>query len=160
MMDPMELVPASVLIVERQPLMRMALCKAIAAEPDLQVAEVDVNDSHILVIPGLDDVLLVPNHLDLILFSLGPHGKNELYALATLKQFCPSIPILVLIDNEVEGQEQAAREAGAQAVVVKTASRSEIIQALREMRSKYLLSHYPDPIFSKQEVSEKTLKQS
>jgi DNA-binding NarL/FixJ family response regulator len=155
MMDPMDLLPASVLIIERQPLMRMALCKAISAEPDFQVAEVDINNSHILVIPGLDDVLLVPNQLDLILFSLGPYGKKELYALATLKQFCPAIPILVLIDNEVEGQERAAREAGAQVVVAKTASRSEIIQALREMRSKYLLHHYPNPILSKQEVSKK-----
>lgn len=149
MMDPMELLPAFVLIIERQPLMRMALCKAIAAEPDLQVAEVDINNSNILVIPGLDDVLLVPNHIDLILFSLGPHAGKELYSLATLKQFRPAIPILVLIDNEVEGQEQAAREAGAQVVVAKTASRSEIIRALREMRSKYLSHHYPSTNFSK-----------
>lgn len=160
MMGPMDHPPASVLIVERQPLMRMALYKAIAAEPDLQVAEVDISNSHILVVPGLDDVLLVPDHFDLILFSLGPHAGKELYALATLKQFRPAIPILVLIDNEVEGQEQAVREAGAQVVVVKTASRSEIIQALHEMWSKYLLSHYPNPTFLKQEVNEKTLKQS
>jgi DNA-binding NarL/FixJ family response regulator len=135
MMSPMDLLPASVLIVERQPLMRMALSNAIAAEPDLQVADLDINNSHILVIPGLDDVLLVPNHLDLILFSLGPHGEKELYALATLKQFRPEIPILVLIDNEVEGQEQAAREAGAQVVVTKAAPRAELIKALRELHA-------------------------
>lgn len=154
MMDPMDLLPASVLIIERQPLMRMALCNAIAAEPDLKVAEVDINDSQILVIPGLDDVLLVPNHLDLILFDLGSRGGKELYALATLKQFRPEVPILVLIDNEMDGQEQAARKAGAQVVVAKTASRTEIIQALREMRSNDLLHHYSK--FSGQEVNEKT----
>jgi DNA-binding NarL/FixJ family response regulator len=112
------------------------------------VAELDINNSQILVIPGLDDVLLVPNQLDMILFSLGPHGEKELYALATLKRFRPEIPILVLVDNEVQGQEQIARDAGAQVVVAKTASRNEIIQALREMRSRYLLPHYPNPIFS------------
>ncbi len=156
MMGPMDLLPVSVLVIEKQPLMRMALCKAIAAEPDLQVAELDINNSQILVIPGLDDVLLVPNHLDMILFSLGPHGEKELYALATLKQFRPQIPILVLIDNEVEGQDQAARESGAQVVVAKTASRAEIIQALREMRSKYLFHHYSNQNFAEQEVNEDT----
>jgi DNA-binding NarL/FixJ family response regulator len=154
MMGPMDPVPASVLIIERQPLMRMALCNAIAAGPDLKVAEVDVNDSQILVIPGLDDVLLVPNQLDLILFSLGPRGGRDLYVLATLKQFRPDVPILVLIDNEMDGQERAAREAGAQVVVAKTASRSEIIQTLREMRSTSLLHHYSN--FPEQEVDEKT----
>lgn len=157
MIGPMDLLHASVLIIERQPLMRMALCNAIAAEPDLQVADVEINDSQILVIPGLDEVLLVPNHLDLILFALGSHGGKDLYALATLKQFCPEIPILVLIDNEVEGQERAAREAGAQVVVAKTASRNEIIQALRDMRSKSLLNHCSN--FSGQEVNEKTSHQ-
>jgi DNA-binding NarL/FixJ family response regulator len=154
MIVPMDLIPVSVLIVERQPLMRMALCNAITAEPDLKVAELDINNSQILVIPGMEDVILVPNHLDMILFSLGPHAEKELYVLATLKQFRPQLPILVLIDNEVQGQEQSAREAGAQVVVAKTASRNDIIQALRDMRSKYLFQHHSNP--SKQEVKEDT----
>ena len=40
MMDAMESLPASVLIIEGYPLLRVALCNAVAAEPDLQIAMV------------------------------------------------------------------------------------------------------------------------
>jgi chemotaxis response regulator CheB len=48
----MEAIPASVLIIEDHPMMRAALCAAIAAEPDLQVVEpaTDVDDSYQLVL--------------------------------------------------------------------------------------------------------------
>jgi DNA-binding NarL/FixJ family response regulator len=156
MMSPMSNHPASVLIIERHPLMRVALCSAIAAEPDLQVAEVDINNSQTLATSGTEDVLLLPERLDIIVFSLGNPGLKDLEALRTLHQSRPAIPILALTSNEVPGQDQAALEAGVEAVVTKTASRSEIIQALREMWRKYSI-HRHSKTFS-QEVNENTIQ--
>jgi DNA-binding NarL/FixJ family response regulator len=153
MMDAMGNPPVSVLVLERHPLMRVALCDAIAAEPGLLVAEVDINNSQTLVIPGLEDVVLLPASLDLILLSLGNPGLMELEALKSLRLSRPEIPILALTSNEVPGQEQAALEAGAQVVLTKGASRSEIIQVLSEMR-RNLISYRQN--FLEQEASENT----
>jgi DNA-binding NarL/FixJ family response regulator len=136
MMSAMGIPPASVLIIEKHPLMRVALSNAIAAEPDLQVAEVDINTAQTLAIPGMEDVLLLPASLDIIVLSLGNPGLMELEALKALHLSHPEVPILVLISNEVLGQEQDAMEAGAQVVLTKGASRSEIIRVLSEMRRK------------------------
>ena len=106
----MESLPASVLIIEGYPLLRVALCNAVAAEPDLQIAMVDLDDLLTLEIPGMEDVLLVPNKLDLVLLSLGNPGLRELNALRVLHHARPQIPILVLTSNEVPGQDQAALE--------------------------------------------------
>jgi len=156
MMDAMESLPASVLIIEGYPLLRVALCNAVAAEPDLQIAMVDLDDSLTLEIPGMEDVLLVPNKLDLVLLSLGNPGLRELNALRVLHHARPQIPILVLTSNEVPGQDQAALEAGAQAIVSKSASRGEIIQALRVMRRKYSIHCHSD--IQSQEVNENTIQ--
>ncbi|HJS20461.1 MAG TPA: response regulator transcription factor [Anaerolineales bacterium] len=132
----MDLRPAAVLIIENHPLMRSALCNAIAAEPGLQVAEVDINDPESLAIPGPEDIIFLPRNLDMILLALSNPGLKELDVLKMLRALLPEIPVLALTSNEVAGQEQAALEAGARGVVTKTASRSEIIQALRDMHSK------------------------
>jgi two-component system, NarL family, response regulator len=156
MIGPMSNLPASVLIIDGYPLMRVALCNAVAAEPDLQVAKVDLNDSLTLEIPGVEDAVLIPNRLDLILLSMGNPGLKDLQALRTLHQSRPEIPILALTTNEVPGQEQAALDAGAEAVITKTASRREIIQALREMWRKHSI-HYHSKALS-QEVNENTVQ--
>ena len=136
MMDDMESLPASVFVIENHPIMRAALCTAIAEEPDLQVAADDIDNSRPLVLPGMEDVYFLPQNLDMILLALGNPGLRELDALKRLRQILPEIPVLALTSNEVAGQEQAALDAGAQAVLTKTASREEIIWALREMYRK------------------------
>jgi two-component system NarL family response regulator len=136
MMGSMDIPPASVLIIESHPLMRSALCNAIAAEPGLQVAEVDIDDPHNLAIPGTEDVILLPRKLDMILLALSNPGLRELDVLKSLRTSLPEVPILALTSNEVAGQEQAALEAGAKGVITKTASRREIIQALRDIHSR------------------------
>jgi two-component system, NarL family, response regulator len=153
MMDTMDPVRASVLIIEKHPLMRAALCSAIAEEADLQVAEADVNHSQLLMIPGLEDVILLPESSDMILLSLGNPGFKELDALKALRHSYPNIPILALTSSEVPGQEQAALATGAQAAVAKTTSRGELIQALREMWGKNSIHHQKS---TQQEVNENT----
>jgi len=153
MMGSMDLIPATVLIIEKHPLMREALCNAIAEEPDLQVAVGDVNHSHLLMIPGLEDVILVPENSNMILLSLGNPGLKELDALKALRRSYPDIPILALTSSEVPGQEEAALATGAQAVVAKTTSRSELIQALHEMWGKNSIHHQKS---TEQEVNGKT----
>jgi DNA-binding NarL/FixJ family response regulator len=133
MMYPMDIHPASVFVIERHPIMRAALCTAIAEEPDLQVAELDINDPRSLPISLMGDMYFFPHNLDLILLTLGNPGLREMEALKTLRTSFPEIPIMVLTSSEVAGQEQSALEAGAQVAVTKSASRSEIIDALLEM---------------------------
>lgn len=156
MMDAMEILPASVLVIERHPIMRTALCTAIAEEPDLQVAEIHLDDPQNLPIALMGDIYFLPHNLDLILLALGNPGLKELEALKSLRASLPEIPILALTSNEVAGQEQSALEAGAQIVLTKSASRSEIIQALREMHRKKSRSCYPKN--QQQEVNERTYK--
>jgi two-component system NarL family response regulator len=129
----MEPKPASVLVIESHPLMRAALCAAIAAEPDLQVAEAGTGGaaSFQVVISNQHDVLFLAYKPDVILLALGNPGREELEALKRLRKSHPDVPILALTSNEVYGQEQAAAEAGAHAVLTKAASRRELLQTLR-----------------------------
>jgi DNA-binding NarL/FixJ family response regulator len=135
MIGAMDLIPASVLIIEKHPLMREALCAAIADEPDLKVGMHAASGAEVLQMLKI----LLP---DVILFALGTPGREELKTLKTLCESLPQTPILVLTSNEVPGQEQAALEAGAQAMMTKAASRGEIIHALRAMRRKNSIGHH------------------
>ena len=125
-MDP---VPASVLIIESHPLLREALCAAVAEEPDLNVIMKAANGTEALQFLNC----LSP---DIILFAMDNPGTHELATLKSLLQALPEIPILAFITNEVAGQGQAALEAGAHAVLSEAVTRAELITALRELRMK------------------------
>jgi len=133
--------PASVLIIESHPMMRSALCSAIEAEPDLKVIEPDALAGGTITISILDDLLFLPGKPDIILLALKNPEEGGLGTLKTLQSFLPATPILVLTTNEMAGQEQAALAAGAHAVLTKAASRTEIINALRQLRNKALMNH-------------------
>jgi DNA-binding NarL/FixJ family response regulator len=139
----METNPATVLVIENHPMMRAALCAAIAAEPDLKVAEAAINGEGegLLEIVLQPDTLLLPGKPDLILLAIDNPGWTELESLGCLRKSLPGTPILALTSNEVEGQEQAALEAGAQAVLTKAASRARLVRALRALRNKEILNH-------------------
>ena len=136
MMGAVETIPTSVLIIESHPMMREALCAAIADEPDLKVAEADLNSPQTQSIVILEDVFFLPRNLDIILLALGNPGLAELEALKNLRTSLPNTPILILTSNELPGQERAALDAGAQAVLTKAAARSELINVLRELGKK------------------------
>jgi DNA-binding NarL/FixJ family response regulator len=130
--------PASVLVIESHPMMREALCTAIAAEPDLIVVDqaVDGAEEMLMVIPLLPDAILLSVKPDIILLALGNPGLEELEALAVLRACLPGTPVLALTSNEVEGQEQAALDGGACLALTKAAPRAELIRALQELRAK------------------------
>jgi DNA-binding NarL/FixJ family response regulator len=139
MIGAMDLIPASVLIIEKHPLMREALCAAIVDEPDLKVGMHAASGAEVLQMLKI----ILP---DIILFALGNPGREELKTLKTLCESLPQTPILVLTSNEVAGQEQAALEAGAQVVMTKAVSRDEIVHALRTMRRKNSIGHHQNTL--------------
>lgn len=116
--------------------MREAFCAAIADEPDLiiagQVANIeDVLDRMIGTQSGDDLPSLIP---DIILFALGNPGQDELEIISSLRKSLPDTAILALTNNEVDGQDQAALEAGAQIALGKTESRQVLIGALHSLK--------------------------
>jgi|GEM_PF-2422293 len=127
----------SILVLERHPLMRAALVAAIAAEPDMEAAEPSNNHAGAieLTLAGRKKPLYLPAAPDVILLALGNPGQDDLRALSDLRLLLPETPVLALTSNEVPGQEQAALDCGAQAVVTKSAQRSELIRALRSIHS-------------------------
>ncbi len=129
MIGSMDIIPGSVLVIESHPMMREALCAAIADESDLQVSLQTANGTEAL-------QMLTATLPDIILLSLGNPGLDELEALIALRKHLPDTPILALTTNEIAGQEQAALDAGACAVLTKAAPRSELISKLRELRTR------------------------
>jgi DNA-binding NarL/FixJ family response regulator len=128
MIGAMDIIPASILVIEKHPMMREALCAAISEEPDLRVGMLAGNGAAALQML----TTLLP---DIVLLAMGNPGTDELKALKTLRQSLPGTPILALTSNEVPGQEGVALEAGACGVLTKAVSRLELIGKLREIMS-------------------------
>jgi DNA-binding NarL/FixJ family response regulator len=129
----MDTIPAAVLIIENHPMLRAALCAAIADELDLTIAAVAAH--------GVDILQMAPAlHPEIILFAIGNPAGNDLEVLAALHESLPGTPILALTSNEVSGQEQAALEHGAQAVLTKAAPRAELLRSLRELHTKTIIN--------------------
>jgi two-component system nitrate/nitrite response regulator NarL len=138
MIGAMDLIPASVLVIENHPLMREALCNAISEEPDLDIVEPVARDGKAsqIVIPIKPDLLLLDRKPDLILLTLENSGAGDLETMRLLQTTLPGVPILLLTSSDVPGQEQTALESGAQAVLTKAVGRAELICNLRELRTK------------------------
>jgi DNA-binding NarL/FixJ family response regulator len=134
----MDTTPISVLVIESHPMMREALRNAIAAEADFSIAEPVFNGIETLwmAIAAQPDTILLAYKPDIILLALGNPGLDDLETLITLRKSLSGTPILALTSNEVAGQEQAALDAGAQAVLTKAAPRIELIGKLRELGMK------------------------
>jgi two-component system NarL family response regulator len=124
----MNTIPAAVLVIEAHPIMREALCTAISDEPDMKAGMQAANVTQALWMT----MSIVP---DMILLALGHPKYGGMDDLASLHEFLPATPILALINNETPGQEQAALQYGAQAVVTKAMPRTELIHALRTLRT-------------------------
>jgi DNA-binding NarL/FixJ family response regulator len=126
--SPVDLIPACVLIIEKHPLMREALCAAISDEPDLRVEMKALNGREALEMLGV----ILP---DIILFAMGNPGseKEELETLKRIRETVPQTPILALTSSEVPEQEQSAWSTGAYTVLTKAVTRAELISKLREI---------------------------
>jgi DNA-binding NarL/FixJ family response regulator len=81
--------PLSILVIESHPLMRAALCAAIADEPDMTIAAVAANGTDIMRTARL----LQPN---IVLLGLNNPGTDELNTLKILRKKLPSASILAL----------------------------------------------------------------
>ena len=124
----MEATPLRIAIIESHPLMREALCAAIASEPDLKLVAETKNKRETL---GRVTAL----NPDVILFSLGNPDQSGLKALSAMRQALPNAFILGLITEEVPGQAEAVLQAGARAVLAKTAPRAELVRMLKNLHS-------------------------
>ena len=118
--------PLSILVVESHPLMRAALCAAIADEPGMTIAAVAASGSDIMRTARL----LQPN---IVLLGMNNPGLEELQTLAILRKKLPAASILVLTNDEVPEQSVKALQLGAQATLNKNAPRSELLRALRQL---------------------------
>jgi DNA-binding NarL/FixJ family response regulator len=119
-------IPLRIAIIERHPLMREALCAAIASEPGLElVAEAASGSEALSLVPTLRP--------DVILVSLGNPRLGYQETLAAFRHVLPGAFIFGLVDDELPGQAEAALRAGAGAVLKKTAPRAELVQILRNV---------------------------
>ena len=126
--------PVTVLVIEAHPMMREALCTAIADEVDMKVGMQADNVTQALQMA----TIVVP---DIILLALDNSDQGDMDGLIALRQFLPGTPILALTSNEEAGQEQVTLENGAQAVLTKAAPRVELLSALRELDRKAIIDH-------------------
>ena len=117
--------PVSVIIIESQHLMLAALSTALSAEGMTVLAELTESKCAMETVQKLN-----PN---LILFSVSHPSLGELQRLSALRQAFPSILILALITGEFRGQEQSALDSGAHTVVTKSAPRSELLKAIKQL---------------------------
>ena len=136
MVGDMNTSPASVLVIEKNPLMREALYAAIVGEPDLMIAAQAVSCADVMdmVVTIKENVVLLAFKPDIILLTIGNPSLQELQTLITLRTSLPLTPILALTMEEFEIQGKVALEAGASAVLRKSAPREELICALRKLR--------------------------
>lgn len=107
-------------------MLRATLCAAIAGEADLTIAAIAANGEDVL-------PTLAALHPNVIMFSVGNPGLEDLSILTALHQAMPAVQILALISDEVPNQEQVVLAGGAQAVLTKSAPRAELISKLREI---------------------------
>ena len=120
--------PVTVLVIEKHPLMRAAICNAISDEPDLTIGAIA---SH-----GQDTLQIVESlHPQIILFSIGNPGEEDLETMRELHERSPDTVLLALTTSEVPGQNEAALECGADAVLEKTVPRAELLHTLRVMKA-------------------------
>lgn len=138
--------PFTVLVIEAHPMMREALCSAIADEVDMKVGMQADNVTQALQMA----MIVVP---DIILLALDNSDQGDMDGLIALRQFLPGTPILALTSNEEAGQEQITLENGAQAVLTKAAPRAEVLSALRGLGRKAIIDH--SEIDLRQETGEK-----
>ena len=109
--------------------MRAAIVNTIVDEPNLTIAAIASEGS---------DTLHIIESLrpEIILFSIGNPGEDDLRALLELRKHSLGAALLALTTNEVPGQDEAARKHGADVVLAKTAPRAELLHTLRAMKAR------------------------
>lgn len=120
--------PATILVIEKHPLMRAAIVNALADEVDVTIGAIASKAE--------DTWQIVESlHPKIILFAIGNPGDEDLETMRELHERSPDSVFLALTTSEVPGQDQAALECGADAVLAKTAPRAELLHTLRVIKA-------------------------
>ena len=124
------------LVIEPHPLMRTSLFSIIGADPDFELIQPGIarEDAITLKLPNQEDVLFLCKQPAIVIMAIGNPGWDDIHAISEIQECIPNAAVLALISNEVPGQEVEALACGARAVLPKTASRSELMQALHWLR--------------------------
>lgn len=118
----MDSLQASVLVVEKHPLMREAICVAIQDNPFLYVATQAASSDEVA------DIL--NHHPNVILFSAEHLSYQDVSMLRHLRLILPNIPIVVLTNQGASDPEQSITEIGNVITLSRSASCNEFIQVL------------------------------
>lgn len=113
----------SVVIVDKHPMMRIALSAALASADKVNIlAEYATSRDFLRVRQSA-----APN---MILLGIGNPGNEELVMIRLLRHTFPMSKVLVLISGELPGQQEEALRYGAHYVLEKTISRDELLDTL------------------------------
>jgi DNA-binding NarL/FixJ family response regulator len=118
----------SLVIVESQPLMLTALSMACSAKGMTILAEISKNRDALQIAVKLNP--------DLILFSVGNPGLDDLERISALRQKLPAASIVALISGELGGQFQAVLDYGAHLALSKAAPSSDLLSAIQGLFQK------------------------
>jgi DNA-binding NarL/FixJ family response regulator len=116
--------PIKVFIADDHPLMRDAIAAAVEDEPDMIVVGTASN--------GFEAVEFVRSAApDLIIMDVYMPGKDGLQAIREIKAENPQVRILALTSSSDESTVLSAVEAGALGYILKDASRTNLLNAIR-----------------------------
>src|SRR5438874_8160662 len=119
---------ASIVLVEDHTILREGLRALIELEPDLKViGEARTAAEGVRVVQDSDPTLVITD--------LAMPGGSGLRTIDELRAVCPNVRVLVLTAYCTDEYIGAALSAGADGYVLKDASRAELLQAIRSVRS-------------------------
>jgi DNA-binding NarL/FixJ family response regulator len=116
----------TILIVEQHAIVRAGLRLLLGAEPDLDVVGETANPHETLALVAE----LLPG---LVILDIGDHEHPGLGAVADLRRQFPQVRILVLTESRNDQHIRAALQAGAHGFVLKNASDTELLEAVRSV---------------------------
>lgn len=118
----------SIVIVEKQPIMRVALSTAFSVEGITVLAELGSSMEALQVAPKLN-----PN---VVLLAVGTPGWEEMDMILALHKSMPASALVALVTGEIPGQEHTVSKHGADLVLTKSTPRSELLNAIKELLQK------------------------
>jgi DNA-binding NarL/FixJ family response regulator len=136
--------PYKVLLVDDHRIMRDGIRNIIERSEDFQVTWESDN--------GADAVQLAKRvQPDLVLMDIGLPGMNGIDATTELLRYCPNTRVAILSMYDDENSVMAAIRSGARAFILKKASSSDLLDALRTVAKggSYLSSQVSDHLLAR-----------
>jgi DNA-binding NarL/FixJ family response regulator len=118
--------PVSVIVIESQPLMRKAISTALTTEGFDVIAELSES--------AQATKIASKHNPGLILLAINTSSPCELNAITVLRKTLPTASIIALITGEFPGQDQTVLDHGADLVLSKSSSRSELLSAIKQLK--------------------------